>query len=87
MRNIAATITACAALLLATAALAASLAVLNRPAPRPAARPAPPQPLGVCVLINPNYADTTIVGDVSQAKRLNGVVTCESGSYVPVTPR
>lgn len=48
-------------------------------------RPTPP--LGVCVLLNPSIADTTVTATVTQATRVNGVVSCEAGSYVPVTPR
>lgn len=60
-----------------------SLSVLTSPTPKPA----PQQPLGVCVLLNDNFADTTVTASVDQATRVNGVVTCEAGSYVPVTPK
>lgn len=83
MRNVAATVTAVFALLLAAAAFATSMGVLTRPQPKPA----PQQPLGVCVLINSNFADTTVIADVAQATRVNGVVTCEAGMYVPVRPK
>lgn len=56
-------------------------------ATRPQPKPAPLPPLGVCVMLNPNFADTTVTAAVSQAVRVNGVVSCEAGSYVPVTPQ
>jgi len=74
---------AAAALLVATVALAASVAVLDRPV----LRPPPQQPLGVRVLLNDSFADTTVTATVDQATRVSGVVTCEAGSYVPVTPK
>lgn len=83
MRSTAATVMAAAALLVATGALAASVVVLDRPA----LKLPPPQPLGVCVLLNDSFADTTVTAIVDQATRVNGVVTCEAGSYVPVTPK
>jgi hypothetical protein len=83
MRNAAATVVSCAALLLAAAAFGVATVAMNRPEPKPA----PQQPLGVCVLLNPNFADTTVTATVEQATRANGVIACESGSYVPVTPK
>jgi hypothetical protein len=83
MKNLAASVGAAVALLLASAAFVAAMMALTKPVPRPTPMP----PLGVCVMVNPNFADTTVVATVEQANRVNGVVSCEVGSYVPVVPK
>jgi len=83
MRSPMVTGAAVVAMLVSTAALAGAVAALRRPIPEIPEQ----QPLGVCVFLNDSFADTTVTATVEQATRVNGVVTCESGSYVPVTPK
>jgi hypothetical protein len=89
MRSSAPIAAAAFACLFAAFAIAVSLAVFFRPIPKPAQMPL----MGVCVVTDPYALGTdgggpyAAVNSVSQATRMNGVVTCEAGSYVPVTPK